>query len=122
MNFIEALPPDPQSARRARRFVREQLTTVGVDSEGAEHVVSELVANVAEHARTTVHVAVVVSDSVRIEVYDGNAVIPAVIDAAADAERGRGLAIVEAYANTWGVTPTGDGKMVWAELERLPLG
>lgn len=49
---------------------------------------------------------------------DGNAIIPAVIEAAADAERGRGPFIVDALAQAWGVEAMPAGKRIWVEIPR----
>ncbi|SFL06767.1 hypothetical protein SAMN05216275_15115 [Streptosporangium canum] len=51
--------------------------------------------------------------SVRGEVTDRSAVWPALLSAGPDAEHGRGLAIVAAYADRWGVEPAPEGKTVW---------
>ena len=52
-----------------------------------------------------------------IEVWDRDLTPPAVKDLSADAEDGRGLAIVEAISKQWGYFyPIDGGKVVWAEL------
>lgn len=56
-----------------------------------------------------------------IEVWDGDLTPPAVKDLSADAEDGRGLAIVAALSRQWGYFhPVEGGKVVWAEL-LIPL-
>ena len=52
----------------------------------------------------------------RICVGDGSTRHPAVRDAGPDALGGRGMAIVEGLAHSWGVTDQGEGKVVWAQL------
>jgi serine/threonine-protein kinase RsbW len=63
------------------------------------------------------------SDRLRVSVRDDNPALPAVgqsplIDA--DAEGGRGLAIVSMLADRWGVEKTDTGKAIWFELD-LPV-
>ena len=106
------------SASSARKFVRDCLARFGLASDEVELVASELVANVATHASSPIKVALEVDERVRLVVSDGSAVIPAVIDAALDAEHGRGLFIVEAFSAAWGVDLDGPGKSIWAEFDR----
>lgn len=56
---------------------------------------------------------------VRIEVCDSEASPPARRPADTDAASGRGIAIVEELAATWGVDQIpDDGKRVWFEVQR----
>lgn len=112
------LAPHLSSAGKARRFVRQVLAAQGLESDSLELVTSELVGNVVAHAHSEVRLTVRVGARIRIEVADGDAIIPAVVDAASDAESGRGLFIVEAVSSAWGVDTVADGKRVWAELDR----
>ena len=52
----------------------------------------------------------------RVEVRDGSSILPAVRDAARDAERGRGLALIESLADDWGISQERRGKSVWFEV------
>ncbi|GAC1530481.1 MAG: hypothetical protein NVS3B12_05100 [Acidimicrobiales bacterium] len=89
----------------------------------AELLVSEVAANVVDHARTDYDVRVVVEGQwVRVEVADGSSIIPAVQDLAQDAERGRGLRLIEHLAAAWGVEERADGKSVWFELDDTRSG
>jgi anti-sigma regulatory factor (Ser/Thr protein kinase) len=82
-------------------------------------MVSELVTNAVEHARSHVELVVgVTSRAVHIEVGDGNASLPAIQQADDGAVHGRGMAIVDNLASSWGVRPAGRGKAVWFELPR----
>lgn len=116
--MTKVLPPQPQSARHARRFVRDCLEPYDVANDTIELVASELVGNVVTHAKTDITVQVIVGRRVRLEICDGNAVAPALKDAALDAERGRGLFIVDAVSADWGVEPLPAGKRIWVEFER----
>lgn len=118
-----ALAPDPSAVRRAREFVRDE--TAGfcrpevVDAASA--VVTELVTNALLHARTAVTVRIAAAGAgVRLEVEDrdpGGTVGPSAARAGdGRGVTGRGLLLVEALAERWGVTVDADGKTVWAEI------
>ncbi|MBM7088310.1 ATP-binding protein [Streptomyces sp. SID9913] len=59
---------------------------------------------------------------VRIEVRDSGGGLPEVTEADADACRGRGLSIVRAVADDFGVTLHEPGKTVWTVLKMDPQG
>ncbi|GAA0295868.1 ATP-binding protein [Kineococcus aurantiacus] len=111
-----------RAASRARSYVLEQCVGAGVAEDvcdAAVLMVSELVTNAVEHARSRVELAVEVDPSrVHVEVQDQNAALPAVQDADAGAVHGRGMAIVDALASAWGVRPAARGKTVWFDLPR----
>ncbi|HWL35869.1 MAG TPA: GAF domain-containing protein [Frankiaceae bacterium] len=112
------LGAEPDAVQRARRWVAEALegTPYAELIPDAELVVSELVTNSLLHGSPPVTVRVDVDDVVRIEVSDGTRIAPVRGFARADAMTGRGLSLVAALARDWGVTPHGDGKVVWCEL------
>ncbi|WP_328223969.1 ATP-binding protein [Streptomyces sp. NBC_00310] len=121
----------PRGARLARRLTSYCLDSWGHPygsevNETAALVVAELAANAVTHGRVPgrdAQLQLLRADGrLRIEVTDTRgerrpAIEPGAADAA-DAETGRGLLIVEALAETWGVTPRtgGPGKTVWAVL------
>jgi PAS domain S-box-containing protein len=85
--------------------------------DAAELAVSELVTNAALHAETPVELRVAVApDLVRVEVRDFSATVPRQRHYGAQATTGRGLALVAAIADSYGVTPLPDGKIVWFTL------
>lgn len=97
-------------------------------SETVTLVVAELAANAVRHGRVRgrdIRVRLVLcEDVVRVEVADGRADRLPVLQELSDGEGGRGLLIVVALAERWGVEPREDGtyKTVWAEVsvpERL---
>lgn len=112
------LPPEPHSVKRAREFVTATLVEAGLEPWPASLLVTELATNVVDHARSAYTVDVEVSEVVRVVVRDGQAVLPAVRDAAADAERGRGMALLEKLALRWGADLDGPGKRVWFEVAK----
>lgn len=114
----------PASVPLARRFVRATCEKWGLPDRGpnAELVVSELAGNTTQHAlgRLTV---VLSSDgsTLRVAVRDQSHRPPVDLDAGVTAETGRGLSIVQAVGETWGVLPSGDGgKLVWATIGPQP--
>jgi anti-sigma regulatory factor (Ser/Thr protein kinase) len=122
---VMVLEPDVQNVPAARRFV---VDAIGTDDRmsrmDAALLTSELVANAVAHASTEVKVKVEVTGDprrARVEVYDGDHGRPVPRPLSSHAESGRGLAIVDAVADDWGVTPLRDnGKVVWFELALSP--
>lgn len=115
-----SLGPDARSPGVARRFL---LTTL----RGWEHqeyaddaalLVSELVTNAALHARTDIVVVIELrSECLRLAVSDRSPRQPARRHYSVDSTTGRGLALVAALAQRWGIDANPDGsKTVWAEL------
>jgi anti-sigma regulatory factor (Ser/Thr protein kinase) len=114
------LPGRPEAARAARAFVRGALSArLPVDLvDTAQLLVSELVTNAIQYAGTalTVHIART-PEMLRLAVNDGAAhQHPRRSTAAVDAERGRGLCLIQALAADWGVREVPDGKHVWCAL------
>jgi len=117
-----SLPPAPDSARQARRFVADVLTDAGEDAllDVATLLTSELVTNGIVHAHTELRVITEVTERfVRVEVVDGNPSLPARRDYDKSATTGRGMEMVELLAHEFGAEPIdGDGKRVWFRLVR----
>ncbi|MFJ4834751.1 ATP-binding protein [Streptomyces sp. NPDC088747] len=122
-NFSVPLSATPRGARLARLLATEQMRDWGLPLDPAAHIVAELAANAVTHGRVPGRdfrlTLYVVGDTLRIEVTDtrGDRAPHAQHPAAADAESGRGLLIVDALADRWG-TNTGPHprKTVWAEV------
>ncbi|QTD98270.1 ATP-binding protein [Streptomyces cyanogenus] len=109
------------SVRHIRRIVRSLLDEWQLQelTFAVELGVSELVTNVVRHVpdrRCTLVVARQTA-GVRAEVTDGFTGRPRLEpDADRDAESGRGLALLDAVVDKWGVsTGAGGGKTVWFE-------
>jgi anti-sigma regulatory factor (Ser/Thr protein kinase) len=116
-----------RSVTVARHFVRDQLLTWRLERlvEDAELGVSELVANAVKHARTPLELSVVVGDRATFSVTDGHPVLRSPVGSAhsdALAESGRGLQIIAAIANDWGIRALPEGKRVWFSLPLPDLG
>ncbi len=116
----------PQAVTAARRFVREALSGEGAELiDAAELMTSELTSNCVRHAGTAFEVSVrtrAAGDEIRIEVRDSGGGQPRPLSPGPDEPSGRGLMIVEALSESWGVEPGGDGKTVWFTLARSPAG
>ncbi|MEU5821831.1 ATP-binding protein [Streptomyces sp. NPDC047803] len=125
--FAVQLSPTRRGARLARLLTTAHLGHWGLPTEAAAHIVAELAANAAAHGRVPgrdFRLSLTVSDTsrLRIELTDTRADRLPVPDTPGPyAESGRGLLIVEALADRWGVT---EGpvprKTVWAELDLAP--
>ncbi|HSZ37491.1 MAG TPA: ATP-binding protein [Acidimicrobiales bacterium] len=121
-NVARRFPPTCASVGLARRFLREQFDgeTCKADVEVLALMVSELATNAVQHAETEFEVGIWVTPdaagrSVLVCVTDAGPGRPARQDPPAQAQRGRGLRIVESLANGWGVEVRngGTGKTVW---------
>jgi len=116
-----SLPFEPAAAATARRELGGWLEVLGLSPlvDDATLVVTELVANAVRHAQPPIALyAVRLQQGVRVEVSDGSqdgmrpqSRTPDVTD-----PNGRGLEIVSALAQDWGVRPEAHGKTVWADL------
>ena len=114
-----AFDGNADTARRGRRFLSETLATwdVGDVDFTASLVLSELVTNAVLHANTEIVVRLSpLVNGVRIEVEDGSSRVPLPRRYALDATTGRGLALVDALSQSWGVELTANGKTVWSEV------
>ena len=116
----------------ARRHVRHVLREWGLTalSDSAELVASELTTNAVQASDGMTHAVVrlwLASDGVQVVicVWDASPQPPTRMEAAGDAEHGRGLLLVEAVSKEWGWSPAEHGeppadgypgKIVWAVI------
>jgi anti-sigma regulatory factor (Ser/Thr protein kinase) len=123
------LPSVPESVPMARFHVRAALSLHQLDhyANDAAAITSELVTNVVQHVcgDGTETVGVILErtrnpEAVTVVVSDSSPDGPAMHEASADSERGRGLRIVEALSAHWGWHPEGNGKAIFATLAREP--
>jgi diguanylate cyclase (GGDEF)-like protein len=113
------LPPEPRSARRARRFVIACCHEWDLDplAETAGLLTTELVANALVHSRSEVTLTVRHDlQGLLVEVGDLDSRPPQLAPPSPDALGGRGLILVDALAEAWGTTATPTGKTVWFRL------
>lgn len=124
---IAVFPASPLSARQARQFVQAELDDAGADDDVLAQrlalVTSELVTNAVVHAGTDIEVHINIDrHDIRVEVVDFGPNRPQRSRASHTASGGRGLLIVDALADAWGVAEVDDGKgkMVWFRVSRAP--
>jgi hypothetical protein len=114
------LPCSPHSARAARALVVDGCTEWSVPelAESGALVVSELVSNAVEHARSSSRTTIALDGRrLQISVRDYGAPFrPRAVPVAVDARRGRGLLVVAGICSAWGIMVHGDGKTVWATV------
>ncbi len=120
-------PSTPRSVAVTRHHTSHALADWGIaeaDLATAELVVSELVTNAVRHGLVPgrlveVRMTYDLAKTVEIEVSDANdrrppATLPG--DPGDSSESGRGLALVAAFTDAWGVRDREVGKTVWARL------
>jgi anti-sigma regulatory factor (Ser/Thr protein kinase) len=112
------LRPGPDAARLARAWLRQRLLDWSSDgAQTAELLVSELVTNAVLHSEDAVEVtAELRGATVLVEVVDHNPSSPVLKAYARDAATGRGLHLVEAFSDEWGVHEHPDRKAVWFRI------
>ncbi|MEF9904146.1 ATP-binding protein [Streptomyces sp. P9-A2] len=112
----------PEEVATLRRVVALRLAAWGLPElvDTARLCVSELVSNVLTHVGIGTPGLLVLSMNgadLRIEVHDPDTrALPAVVLTDADAEGGRGMTLVDALADRWGVQLHEDHKVTWCEL------
>ncbi|WP_093639636.1 ATP-binding protein [Streptomyces sp. 2224.1] len=105
-----------------RRFTRSHLELWGVPgiADTAQLCVSELVTNVLTHVGPGTPAALALSmrgGHLRIAVRDTDPrALPTLVSAPPSSESGRGLGLLAAMTDGWGVIPSSSGKVVWCEL------
>ena len=119
------LPPQRSSARIARHWVMHTIASSGVtgpQNQVVELLTAEVVANAAVHgpADGTIRVkAWADAGHAYVSVSDDSSTSPVVRHPEPSDVSGRGMALVQALADDWGVEVGPDGKTVWFSLEIL---
>jgi anti-sigma regulatory factor (Ser/Thr protein kinase) len=118
------LSAGPATAAEARSHVRAATCAwnVPADRDVAVLLTSELVTNAIRHeAGQTIALAVRYSiGQLRVDVHDTSRSLPVVVEAAGDAETGRGLTLVATLSAEWGFYRTSAGKAVYFTLASGP--
>lgn len=113
--------PDPAVARELRLLLRRLLASWRIDErvsgDDVELLATEVTANAIRHAATSATAIVrFLGERLRIEVGDGSPEMPVKRHMPLEAEGGRGVPLVDALSDSWGVIPTETGKRVWFEV------
>jgi DNA-binding NarL/FixJ family response regulator len=114
-----SLAAEVGSAGSARQFVDSILARWGyIDPlDVVKLLVSELVTNAVVHARSEAEVVVRLHGHVvHVEVLDDSAVMPVLRAPLPEDTSGRGVALVDALASSWGARQREGGKVVWFEV------
>lgn len=117
------LEPDRTAGSEARRLVANALRARGVEEAAFYEtlsVVTELVINGVDHARTPLSLEVLIDDAlVSVRVGDESPLPPVVREASRRKVKvQRGLKLVAGLSARWGFEPVGAGKVVWADVAR----
>lgn len=120
------LAAEASSVRRGRHFLQRHLSRWDLDDliDTAALLASEALTNAVLHARTPLVLEIYTDGSLMVEVIDQD-MTPVLTPVAAlgleslledpdvEAVNGRGLALIAALAETWGIREENDGKTVW---------
>ncbi|MEV3858599.1 ATP-binding protein [Streptomyces sp. NPDC050095] len=128
-----ALPHTAAAVPVARALVRTALAEIespAADTDTAELLTAELVANAVEHTTGDAPIELVVElleTGCQVEVHDPDPAPPADLTNPDDAaepdpwqEHGRGLLLIRTLSASCGHRPTESGKAVWFTLPALP--
>ncbi|MFD9335556.1 ATP-binding protein [Streptomyces sp. NPDC060028] len=127
-----ALPHTAAAVPIARALVRTALAEIeaSADSDTAELLTAELVANAVEHTPGEAPIELVVellANGCQVEVHDGDPQPPADLTARPDErhpdpwqEHGRGLLLIRTLSSACGHRRTAHGKAVWFTLPARP--
>lgn len=115
------IPHDPRAVGIGRRALRDILTTHNLPDllEPAELLASELLTNALRHTDGSAALKIRNSGpTFRLGAWDTDPTPPTVTTPALTPTSGRGLHLVDAYADDWGwFTVNGNsGKYIWCEL------
>lgn len=114
----------PARIGQMRRIVSAQLRYWRLDAliDAATLGVTELLANVHQHARTSKQCTVELSvllDQLTVSVHDLDPRLPRPTRAGPLDISGRGLTLIDSMSESWGVRPEDVGKVVWFTLPAL---
>ncbi|MGW3104498.1 SpoIIE family protein phosphatase [Streptomyces sp. NPDC001100] len=113
------LPATARAATEGRSFVVDTLTAWNCAhrADDARLLVSEILTNAFRHAQGPLGLQLRrTADELAVEISDCSPHLPQPRPAAEDDESGRGLILVDALADGWGVRPTDQGKTTWFTL------
>lgn len=101
-------------------MVRERCQAVGASDLSRDLAVlltSEVVTNAVLHAASRARLSVTATgETIRVEVGDDSTELPQVLRLRRASPHGRGMALLEDLADSWGVREEPGGKVVWFTL------
>ncbi|MFI1438517.1 PAS domain S-box protein [Streptomyces fructofermentans] len=113
------LPAAPESVPEGRAFLGRALASwdCTIPADDARLLLSEMLSNAVRHAQGPIglHLSRTATE-LTVEVSDHSPQLPQPRIAEGDEESGRGLFLVRALADNWGVRPTDEGKATWFTL------
>jgi anti-sigma regulatory factor (Ser/Thr protein kinase) len=115
-------PGDPEALAGARHMIRAAVRAWGAGDQAdeIELAADELLTNALMHtegaAVVTLRVLTGADRRLRVEVEDTSSALPRRREAGESGVSGRGLFLVETFADGWGVEARGGGKCVWCEF------
>jgi len=115
-----SVPGRPGAVSDARHFMADLCRDWGLNAvcDTATLLVSETVTNSIVHGRSDVELTVQYdTPTLRVGIADHDRTMPERRETMTQQEGGRGLWLVEALADEWGVEPAPDGKRVWFLLD-----
>lgn len=116
------LPPQVESVTAGRHFLCHVVEEWGLGEllDAVSLAASEIITNAVVHARTSFNVSVHVDVALVVAVADSGPALPLSGGTAGlpelDSESGRGLALVAAVSDGWGVREQEASKTVWFRL------
>ena len=114
------MAPEARSVRAARDLVAAACSDWGHSDQipTATLVTSELVTNAVQHAGTDLELSISrYGHRLRVAVRDHSSSATGIRPFEPEAPDGRGMLLVAAMCQSWGVLLTGGGKVVWAVLD-----
>lgn len=120
--FVLALPDGPQAPGRARDFIGNSSAFITEPSrDSATLMVSELVTNAMLHGRPPIVLTLErLRCGVQISVADDHPGGPVLRPPSRKAVSGRGMLVVDALADSWGVRRRPIGKSIWIRIADDP--
>ena len=117
---VTTLAPDPTSSRAARHIVADWCISEGIIGDVVDTLLlltAELVTNAVLHGRSEVVLSLGRRGAhVRVGVGDENTRVPLRSAPDPEALNGRGMALVEALSDDYGVEVSSYGKTVWFDV------
>ncbi|WP_390899072.1 ATP-binding protein [Streptomyces cynarae] len=111
----DAVPPARRQVVELARTLDASLQDEALET--VELLASEVIANAVLHSASPCEVVVTrTAKRLRVEVTDTEPTMPSAVAAGPNDESGRGLLLVGALADAWGMQPKPDGKTTWFEI------